>query len=55
MYMNSSHIQEKRLRIHNSCLSEPVWIAHMAGYGTGPDNQKLGELANFENFALVHP
>ncbi|CAJ1438319.1 unnamed protein product [Effrenium voratum] len=47
----STSIQEKRLRIHNSCLSEPVWIAHMAGYGTGPDNQNIkigpGEMFDF--------
>ncbi|CAK9115190.1 Hypothetical protein (Fragment) [Durusdinium trenchii] len=31
----------KRLRIHNACGSEPVWIAHLAGNGTGPDLQNV--------------
>mmetsp|Transcript_7917 Transcript_7917/g.18367 ORF Transcript_7917/g.18367 Transcript_7917/m.18367 type:complete len:533 (-) Transcript_7917:68-1666(-) len=28
---------QKRLRIKNVCSEEAVWIAHMAGVGTGPD------------------
>ncbi|CAE8655109.1 unnamed protein product, partial [Polarella glacialis] len=30
-----------RLRIRNGCAREPVWIAHMAGTGHGPDAQDV--------------
>ncbi|CAL1150507.1 unnamed protein product [Cladocopium goreaui] len=39
-------VPSKRLRIRNACQSEPVWIAHMAGQGIGPDLQNVKIEAN---------
>jgi len=30
-----------RLHVRNRCASQPVWIAHMAGQGSGPDTQNV--------------
>lgn len=42
--------ESRRLRIVNGCHSNPLWIAHAAGGGQGPDRQdvKIDPLAYFD-------
>lgn len=47
-------VEGQRLRITNGCDAEPVWIAHMASDGNGPDHQNV-RLAPGETFAFKTP
>merc|ERR1719401_206491 len=43
--------QATRLRITNGCEEEPIWVAHEAGAGVGPDpqNVRLKPLESFDS------
>jgi len=46
--------QPTRLRITNGCGREPIWIAHEAGAGVGPDPQNI-KIAQLESYDFTVP
>lgn len=45
----------RRLRIHNGCEREPIWIAHEAGADIGPDAQNIKILPGSEYHFATPP